>query len=149
MGWHYVSMPVTWALGDMPRYYRIQIRYHRMCVVSRLCCTISEHLSLNTFQIYSQMCPMKENISQAPIIVKSWDILPLNFEATSYMFTLISSLSWNETGASAGLLPRRLSNFKVTRSCPRPISQHRDFPKPYDKTSYSLATRVPVFWTLH
>ena len=62
----------------------------------------------------------------------SWSI-----EAARFVFSIVRSLR-NLTGISAGVLPRRLSNFKAIRWFTLSTSRLRDFTRSQDKTSYRI-----------
>ena len=72
-----------------------------------------------------------------------------NLKAVKYGFTIknwfriVQSL-WNLTGASAALLPRRLSDFRMIQSFQHSISPLRDFARYHDKTPNGLVNGVPV-----
>ena len=63
-----------------------------------------------------------------------------NLGAARFGFRLFPPLR-NLTGASAALLPRCLSNFRIMRSSWHPISWLRDFVRLGSKTSYRLVNR--------
>ena len=69
----------------------------------------------------------------------SWSL-----EVARFVFKIVRSLC-NLTDTSAAVLPMCLSNFKAIRQFKVPISWLRDFTRSYEKTSFRILRRGPVY----
>ena len=104
-------------------------------------------LELTTARTFSSLTRYAPHASckQGPVSTSdrtSYRKIPWSLEAAGLVAWIIVSL-WNLTGASAAVLPRCLSSFKVIGQFWIQISRLRDFARSYNMTSYRILKQDP------